>query len=169
MKRTVVIAAVLALVLTGLAAWCQGGPGGPPPGARGCSIPPTPPADATDRIATALSLTTDQAAALKTILATNDATIKPLMEAARTADKAVSDAFVAGDFDSAATLAATASEAQLAVVKANIAGWAAIKASEILTDTQFAQLLTGPGAPPPASQNNASTSSSSSSNTNRRR
>ncbi len=154
MKNVLFLAVVLAICVTPV--WSQGGPGpgGPPPGAM-MAVPPTPPAAAIDGIAKALGLTTDQATALTSILEANDAKIGPLMAASADADKALRDAVVALDFDSATQLGAKAGSAQLDVVNASIAGWAQIKASAVLTADQLAALMTGPGPvgcpPPPGS------------------
>lgn len=159
MKNAVLIALAAAALMCVTPAWSQGGPGGPPRGG-GMAIPPPPAAAMIDSITTALGLTTDQATALKTVLATNDAAIQPLMDAARTAERAVRDAFVAADFDSAATLAQTASEAQIAVAKASITGWKTIQDSGILTADQFTTLLTKPCGPPPQEPGGGGSSSS---------
>jgi Spy/CpxP family protein refolding chaperone len=160
MKTTVLIALAVAVVMCVAPAWSQGrpGPGGPPHGAMG-AVPPPPPADAIANIAQLLGLTTDQATALKTILTANDTVIKPLMEAARTADKALHDAVVALDFTTAADLVTAASDAQLALTNANIDAWVKIQTSGILTTDQLTKLLAGPGpgGPPPPSASTSST------------
>lgn len=166
MKTTVLIAVVLAVVMCAVPVWSQGpgGPGGPGrhggPG-MGMAVPPPPPAAAIDGITQMLGLTTDQATQLKDILTANDTALQPLMKAAGDADKALRDAVMAEDFTSAATLAKAATDAQLAVTKANIDAWAKIKASGILTDDQFSSLLAGPGAgcPPPGDQGSGASAS----------
>lgn len=145
---------VLAVVMCVTPIWAQGGPGGPGGPGRGpgpMAIPPTPPADAIKTVAQALSLTTDQATALAELLGADQTILQPLTQAASDADKALRDAFAAQDFDSAVGLADAAAAARLAVTKANIAAWAEIQASGILTADQFAALLAGPGpgGPPP--------------------
>lgn len=156
MKTTVLIAVIMAVVMCAVPVWSQGGPGGPgrpggPGPCAGMAVPPPPPAAMIDGITQGLGLTADQATALKAILTTSDTTMQPLMKAAGDANKALRDAFVAADFDSAAELATAATDAQLAVTKASIDVWAKIKASEILTADQLTKLLAGPGpsCPPP--------------------
>ena len=149
MKTAVLIALVMAVMVCVAPAYCQGGPGGPPP---------PPPADRIDGITQKLGLTTDQATALKAILATTDTTMQPLMKAAGDANKALHEAFVAADFVSAANLATAATDAELALTKASIAAWAQIQASGILTADQFTKLLAGPGpgGPPPTGSQSGS-------------
>jgi Spy/CpxP family protein refolding chaperone len=115
-----------------------------------------------DGMAQMLGLTADQATALKAILTTTDTTMQPLMEAVAAANKALRDAVLASDFDSATGLATKAMNAQLDVVKASIAGWARIQASDILTADQFTKLLAGPGpgGPPPPGPGDRGSSSS---------
>lgn len=152
MKTAIWLAMALAVMMCITPVYSQGGrgPGGPPP-VGGMMVPPPPPAAAIDPITKAFSLTTDQAAALKTILTAGDTAIDPLRKTAADANKAVKDALVALDFDSAADLAVTASTAQLNVANAMLSEWSAIQASAIFTTDQFAQLLAGPGpgGPPP--------------------
>lgn len=161
MRTALILAVVIAVCVAPV--WAQGrGPGGPPRGG-GMAVQPPPPADMIDRISTALGLTTDQATALKAVLTANDQKIQPPMKAAGDAGKALRDAFVAADFDSAAELAVAANDAQLAVTKASITAWADIKASGILTTDQFTKLLAGPGGPPPGPGNGPGGNDSSSS------
>ena len=168
MRTIGLIALIMVVVICVTPAYCQGGPKGPgrgaptatqqppPPSTEGQPPPPgvhPPPAAATiDSIAQRFALTTDQATTLGAILTTTEATMQPLMEAAATANKALQDAFAAADFDAAADLAASASNAELAVTKASLTAWAQIKDSGILTADQLTTLLTGPkqgGGPPP--------------------
>lgn len=154
MKRTLVIA--LAVIIIATAAWCQGGPGGPggpkgpAPSAMAVLLPP--PAGAVDQITKALSLTTTQAADLKTALTASDATIQPLLKAAGDSAKALRDAvFAGGTADQITQLTADAQQAELAVIEASVNTWGQIKS--ILTADQFAKLAAGPGAPPPPPTN----------------
>lgn len=152
MKKAVLVVAVLVIAVCATPLWSQGpGKGGPPPGAR-MAVPLPPPADMIEPISNTLGLTQDQAIALKAVLTANDEKILPLAQAGGEAAKAVHDAFAAADFDSTATLADAASEAQLAFTKAKIDGWKAIQASNILTADQFAKLLAGPGPGGPPRQ-----------------
>jgi hypothetical protein len=170
MKTAMWIIVVIAVLACAIAAYCQGGtggPGGPPPRPPMAVMPP-PPADKIDPIAQALGLTTDQATALKAVLETSDATMQPLMQAAGDADKALHEAFAAGDFTAAADLASAATDAQLAAIKGGLTAWANIKASGTLTDDQFAKLLAGPGGPPPAEGGSGSGSGSGSNSSSRR-
>lgn len=160
MKTTALVAVVLAVVMCAVPAWCQGGPGGPGGPCPAMGIQPTPPASSIDSITTTFSLTTDQATQLKAILTANDTAVQSLMDAAQTADKALQDAVTAADFDSAADLATAASDAHLAITKANIDGWAKIQSSGILTAAQLTQLMTSPVGAPPSDQGNSSQSGS---------
>lgn len=164
MKTAVLITVLMVVAVCVAPAYCQGGPGGPggPPPPPPRAVQPPPPADRIDDIATNLGLTSDQATALKAVLVTADTTVRPLIDAAIAADKALHKAFVAADFDSATSLANDATDAELALTKASLAAWAQIQASGILTADQFTKLLAGrgPGGPPPGGDQSGSGSSS---------
>lgn len=155
MKAAMLMMVAIALIVCAAPAFCQGGPGGhggpggPPPPPM--AVQPPPPADRIDGIANDLNLTDDQVTALTALLTKIDAKVRPLMKAEQDSKKAVHEAFVSGDFDKAAGLASSATDAELAALKGGIAAWQQIKDSKILTDDQFAQLLAGPkhGPPPP--------------------
>ncbi len=147
MKKTVLITLVMALLLCLVPILSQAGPGGP--GGGGMSVPPTPPASDITNITKSLTLTTDQATALKALLTTFDATIEPLMETANTADKVIRDKMATADFTAAANLIDTAADAHLEVTLANLNNWVKLKANNILTTDQLTKLLAGPGGTPP--------------------
>lgn len=157
MKSTLLIAVVLAVVCL-TPGWCQGGhgPGGPGmPSAVSAIMPPH--ADMIDGLTDTLSLTTDQAASLNTILTEADTTIKPLMQASGDAAKALRDAVFATTYDADAVTAAVATSeaADAAVVSACVDVWAKIR--DVLTSDQIALLQTGPGSgAPPAGGPSAS-------------
>lgn len=153
MKTSILIAVVLAVVCL-TPGWCQGGhgPGGPGmPSAVSAIMPPH--ADMIDGLSNSLSLTTDQASSLKTILTEADTTIKPLVQASGDAAKALRDAIFATTYDADTVTAAveTSEAADAAVVSACVDAWVKIRA--ILTSDQIALLqeCPGPGAPPDGS------------------
>jgi len=161
MNKIVIVTLVTALVLCVAPIWSQGGPGGPG-GAPGMAVPPTPPASDITNITRSLTLTTDQATALKALLTTFDATIKPLMETANTADKAIRDKVAAADFTAASSLIDAAADAHLDVTLANLNDWIKLKASNILTTDQLTKLLAGPGGTPPSSSTTGTTTTTTS-------
>lgn len=172
MKGKVFLALMIVALLATLA-YCQGGPGGPGPGGPGGPPPPPPkgihpppPADMIDALTAQLTLSADQATALKALLTKADATIQPLRQAAGDAEKALHEAFRSGDLDKAAELAQAASDADLSLTKASIDAWKQIKDSGVLTDDQFTKLLEGPGpchgGPPPAEASSGTPSGSAS-------
>jgi Spy/CpxP family protein refolding chaperone len=156
MKTMVLLAVALVMVVCAVPVWSQGpppGPGGPKgaPSTMMALMPP--PAGAVDGITKALSLTTAQAASLKTILTASDTTLEPLRKAAGDATKAAHDALLASTYDAAAVadLAAKALDAEAAVIGASIQTWTSIRTTLTLTADQLTLLQTGPGAggPPP--------------------
>lgn len=174
MKTALFITLALVIAICVVPVWCQGRPGGPGgPGGHGgpggpgpmMGVPPPPPAMAIDGITKTLGLTADQAAALSVILTADETKIRPLIEAACESDKALHEAFKAGDFETAKNLADEVTTDRAEVVKACIAAWAEIKASGVLTDDQFSKLLAGPGqggprqGNPPPGQNNGNRNS----------
>jgi Spy/CpxP family protein refolding chaperone len=164
MKRTFVIA-VVATVLCAMAAWCQGPPGpGGPGGMRGhmMSCPAmavAPPSGMMlDRMASTLQLTDDQRTQIMDLIGKNDKTVRPLMQKAGEATKALHTALLAADFNAQTVkdLATRAEKAEADVVAANIDIWAQIRG--VLTKDQAAGLQEalsgppqgpGPGGPPP--------------------
>jgi len=171
MKRTVIIAAVLAASLCAPAVWSQGPPppGGPGMGRGPMGLCPVtalmpPQAQMIDRLAEPLGLTEDQVSQLKTVIAKGDETMLPLTKKAAEATKAVRDAVLAADFDSQklTTLAAAAQKAEAAIITASIAEWAQIRA--ILTADQgklLAEIMSAPRpgprpiGPPPGADGSA--------------
>jgi hypothetical protein len=102
-----------------------------------------------DRAVGTLRLTEDQAIKLKAVTAKNDTTLRPLMEKAADASKALRTALLASDYDAKKVkeLASAAEKAEAAVVTANIDGWASIRAA--LTADQFSKLKEAVSAPSP--------------------
>jgi len=86
MKARVLVLVVLVSVICAAAAWTQRppGPGGPPPCPMASPVMAVmvPRADMLDGLTKVLTLTTEQAASLKTILTSSDADIPPLVQAA---------------------------------------------------------------------------------------
>jgi hypothetical protein len=156
MKRIVLVTLIMVLVLCMVPILSQAGPGGP--GGGGMSVPPTPPAADIANITKSLTLTTDQATALKALLTTFDATIKPLMETANAADKAIRDKMTTADFTAVANLIDAAADAHLEVTLANLNNCVKLKASNILTTDQLTKLLAGPGDTPPTTTPASTTS-----------
>jgi Spy/CpxP family protein refolding chaperone len=168
MKRTFAIAVVVAAVLCATAAWSQGppGPGGPggPGGMRGhmmscpaMAVAPPPPM-MLDRMSNILQLTDDQRTQIMDLIGKSDKTVRPLMQKAGDATKALHMALLAADFNAQTVkdLAAMAERAEADVVGANIDVWAQIRG--VLTKDQATGLQEalagppqgpGPGGPPP--------------------
>jgi Spy/CpxP family protein refolding chaperone len=157
MKRTLL---VLAAMLCATAAYAQGprpgpgGPGGPPPAPSIMMALMPPPVAAIDGLTKFLSLTTDQATALKAVLTTSDATIQPLVKAAADASKALRAAVIvpADEFDAdnvVNNLLPAAQNAEGAVATAELGVW--VEMGKILTKDQLTKLQAdrGPGCPPP--------------------
>lgn len=175
MKKTAFVLVVLVAAICATAAWSQGGPkpGGPPPPMVICPamllLPP--PAMAIDNITKGCQLTTDQAAALKTILTSSEADIQPKLQALAEKTKALRTAVLVptAQYDQAAvdTATADAQTAEAAVVTGSIYWWNQISASGILSADQLAKLMAGPGpggpppGPPPSSGSSSGGSSSS--------
>lgn len=151
-KKAVLIATVLILIIGTTAVWSVGrpGPGGGGPGCMSCPamavMPPQAPM--LDRIADALQLTEDQVAKLKDILTNGDATIRPLMQTAAEASKALHAAVLASNYDEQKVkdLAVKAEKAEAAVVDASIDVWAQIRT--ILKADQIKALQETMSAPP---------------------
>lgn len=144
MRKTMLIAVVLALAICVTPVWSQGrpGPGGPGRHMSGgvMAVPLPPPAAAIDGLTESLELTTNQTASLTEVLTASDETIQPLLKTAEEAAKALRDAVFAPEYDAAAVeeLMNAALAAQTSVVTACINAWSQIR--EILTADQFAKL-----------------------------
>ncbi|MEN6356293.1 MAG: periplasmic heavy metal sensor [Armatimonadota bacterium] len=161
MKLTTLIVVMLA-VMCMTPAWCQGGPRQGGMGTSSVMMAVMPPkADMIDRLTDKLSLTTDQAESLKTILTDGDSTIQSLTKTSAAASKALREAIFAStyDADAVAAAAAKAEKAEAAVVSESISVWAKVRG--ILTSDQITSLQSattfsgkpdgpgGPGGPPP--------------------
>jgi len=164
MKKTVVIAVVLAALACATVAWSQGPPG---PGGMGRPMMSSPAmavmpphAGMVNRMTEALQLTEDQTSKLETITAKNDENVRTLSQKSEDASKALHDALLAANFDAQKVkdLAATAEKAEAALIGASIDEWTQIRA--ILTTDQAKGLqdvmsVRGPGpgqrpfGPPP--------------------
>lgn len=170
MKKVLLVAVVLAAVISATPVWSQGGPGpGGPGGPRGMGgfgmscpamavMPPQ--VGMLDRMADALQLTEDQMTKLRTAMTKSDEAMRPLSRSAADSSRALRDALMAPEFNAQKVkdLAATAEKAEAALVSARIDEWAQIRS--ILTADQAKQLQgmmtmqrpgpgQRPGGPPP--------------------
>lgn len=166
MKLSTLIVVMLAVVCM-TPAWCQGGPRQGGMGMSSIVMTVMPPkVNMLDRLTEKLSLTTDQAESLKTILTEGDSTIQPLSKAFTAADKALREAIFAStyDADTVAAAAVKAEKAEATVVTASLNVWTKIRG--VLTSDQIASLQSattfsggpgGPGGPGGRSGNDSST------------
>ena len=163
MKKMLIIGAALA-AMCAIPALCQmsppaGGPQGGPqaglqgrPGAGGAMgtslvmavMPPQ--ARMFDRMSASLALTEDQAAQIKALLTTTDASLKSLNTKLADATTALRTSLTAAEYDAqnVKELAAKAEKAEADVVSASIDAWTKLRA--ILTADQIAKLKTTMGA-----------------------
>ena len=175
MRKTVLVVVALAALTCAMAAWSQGppppgGPGGHGMASTAMAIMP-PPAAMLDGLTKMLSLTTDQAASLKTVLTANDTALSTLQKTAAEACKAFRTAALASTYveDDVSAARKAAEEAEAAVVDQCLVAWSQIR--PILTADQLATLQAGPGPgfPPPGGQPPSGSGSSSSSSSTKRR
>lgn len=163
MKKIVLIAAALAIVISAVAVWSQGGhsarPGGPMMSCPVMAVMP-PQAGMIDHMAKTLQLTKDQTAKLKKIAAESDKTLQPLQSSASKSSQALRSAILASKYNAknVKDLAAKAEKAEAKVVTASIDIWTRIRL--VLTASQSAKLREsmsikrptqgqGPSGPPP--------------------
>jgi len=158
MRKSVVIALALAIVICAIPAWSQG-PGGPMGRGMGGSMMSSPlmavaPPRAVmfERMATTLQLTTDQSAKLKDVTTKCDAAMLPLTTKLMDATRALRTAVTGTTYDvkTVKSLAAAAEKAEADCIAACIDEWTQIRS--ILTSDQAAQLQgmtmrPGPGGP----------------------
>ncbi|MEN6372926.1 MAG: periplasmic heavy metal sensor [Armatimonadota bacterium] len=164
MKKTVLVAAVLAILVSAVAVWSQsahrGRPGGMMPRMMACpqAAVMTPHAGMIDRMAGTLKLTKTQTAKLKKIAADGDKTLQPLQSSSEKSCKALRSAMLASKYNAGnvKSLAAKAEKAEARVVTANIDIWTRMRS--VLTASQSAKLQKmmnmnrppqGPAGPPP--------------------
>ncbi|MEN6520684.1 MAG: periplasmic heavy metal sensor [Armatimonadota bacterium] len=166
MKKIVLVAAVLAIVISAVAVWSQsgrrGGPGGMMASMAACpqSAVITPQAGMIDHMSKTLKLTKTQTAKLKKIAADGDKTLRPLRSSAAKSSNALRSAMLASKYNSknVKIIAAKAEKAEAKIVTASIDTWTRMRL--VLTASQSAKLQKamkmdqppqgqGPAGPPP--------------------
>lgn len=146
MKRTVLIAVIVAAVTCATPVWTQGGrpdrPSGPgDPVMSSAAVVAMPPrARAISHMASALRLSKDQTAKLTKITSANEKKIRSLEQAAANASKALRASLLGSKYNAknSRALAAKAEKAEAALISADIDEWTQIHS--ILTAKQAAQL-----------------------------
>jgi Spy/CpxP family protein refolding chaperone len=158
MRKTALVLAVLALLLSAALVWGQAppagrtGPGGTGGGRGGFMMGPAmavpaPTAMSFDRMFGQLQLTDDQTTKIKDILTKSDTAMTPLAQKSTDATQALRTALLAPTMDSAKVkgLATAAETAEAAVIDARIQTWTAVRG--ILTADQLTKLQESMNAP----------------------